>query len=112
MTAQIKTPEPVAPGAEGSLQNIMPPKYMPLPPRLERLLSALLYAADGLSREQCDRVTPCSNSPEYISRLRQALGLAIPCERRSFITLDGTRSNYGVYHLSNEDRAKLALVLP
>lgn len=80
----------------------------PLTPRLDRLLRALLASINGLSREQCDRATPCSNSPQYISCLRYRYGLDIPCHLRPFVTIDGTKGTYGVYCLTSADREKLS----
>ena len=79
-----------------------------LSPREARLLSALLRSHDGLSREDCDRLTPCSNSPHYIQQVRQKLRLQIPCRRVEFVTKDGEQSWYGHYYLTGTDRTMLA----
>lgn len=111
MTDQTKTPGPAATDSEGSKQNITPLNYKLLTPRLKRLLAALMAADAGLPRETCDRVTPCSNSPEYISQLRERLALDIPCTMVPFTTIDGQNSHYGLYQLTGEDRARLAKVM-
>ena len=74
---------------------------------LKRLLHALLDNPAGLSREQCDRVTPCSNSPEYVRQLRERLNLDVPCELVPFINTDGEPGKRGIYHLSRSDRDRL-----
>lgn len=111
MTDQTKTPGPAATDSEGSKQNITPTQYKLLTPRLKRLLAALVAAEAGLPRETCDRVTPCSNSPEYVRQLREKLLLDIPCPLIPFVTIDGQNSQYGLYHLTGEDRARLARVM-
>lgn len=106
MTDQQKAPVLVAASAEGHIETL-PNNSTRLTPRLQRLLHALVANPSGLSREDCDRATPCSNSPEYVSQLRERLALAIPCELVPFITIDGHKSKRGVYRLTAADRAKL-----
>lgn len=80
-----------------------------LPPRLERLASALLIGP--VTREQADRIAPASNSPQYISMLRSRLGLSLPCERVPFTTKDGEESWYGRYHATESDQDSIRFVL-
>lgn len=106
MTDQQKAPVLVAASAEGHIIS-SPLHSKPLSPRLQRLLRALIANPGGLSREDCDRATPCSNSPEYVSQLRHRLGLEIACSRVPFETCDGLKSSYGWYRLTAADRTKL-----
>ena len=80
-----------------------------LPPRLQRLARALLRGACTI-RDLID-VIPSNNPAEYISRLREAYGLTIFCERVSFKTVDGNNSWHGKYHLTANDREKLTAIL-
>ncbi|WP_068826734.1 hypothetical protein [Pseudomonas sp. BMS12] len=107
MTNQQKAPVLVAASAEGHIETL-PNNSTRLPPRLQRLLRALVANPFGLSREECDRVTPCSNSPQYIAILRQRFNLTISCHRHKFVTIDGLRGAYGVYQLTADDMTKLA----
>ena len=52
-------------------------------------------------------------APNYIKAFRDA-GLAIPCEMRNAINRDGNACRYGVYSLTDTDRAILsrAMELP
>lgn len=109
MTDQQKAPVLVAASAEGHIEKS--PRNYNLTPRLKRLARALLDNPAGLSREACDRATPCSNSPEYVSQLRERLALAIPCEMVPFVTIDGADSKRGVYHLTRTDRERLTAAL-
>jgi len=106
MTDQQKAPELVAASAEGHIES-SPHNFTALTPRLQRLLRALIANPDGLSREDCDRATPCSNSPAYVCQLRHRLGLEIACTRVPFETCDGLKSTYGWYRLTVADRTKL-----
>lgn len=103
MTRPTKTPELVTASVEGLQQSIKHLNYKTLTPRLKRLLRALLDSPSGLAREECDRATPCSNSPEYIRQLRERHGLEIPCELVSFTNVDGEPSRRGVYRLTWAD---------
>src|SRR5699024_10836471 len=78
--------------------------------RERRLAQALLATPAGLSRESADRAAHASNSPDVISRLRSR-GVAIRTEMRAFVTVDGTRSRYGVYHLQKGARERLLELL-
>ena len=111
MTDRQKSPELVAASVEATHIKFIAAHYTQLTPRLKRLLLALLDNPAGLSREDCDRATPCSNSPEYISQLRDRLGLVIPCERVPFVTTDGDKSKRGVYRLAPTDRRRLTAAL-
>ncbi|KJU80829.1 hypothetical protein N619_03315 [Ectopseudomonas oleovorans] len=86
----------------------LPNNFTRLTPRLQRLLRALVANPNGLSREECDSATPCSNSPQYIAILRQRCNLTIPCHRHKFVTIDGLHGAYGVYQLTAGDMTKLA----
>lgn len=111
MTDQKKSPELVAASIEANHIKFIRAHFNSLTPRLKRLLRALLDNPDGLSREAADHATPCSNSPEYVSQLRDRLALAIPCEMVPFVTIDGDKSKRGVYHLTQSDRRKLVEAL-
>jgi hypothetical protein len=111
MTTQQKTPGTGGNQSEGLLQHITPTQHKVLTPRLKRLVRALLGARNGLPREAADRVTPCSNSPEYVRQLRERLSLDIPCELVSFINIDGETGKRGIYHLSHIDRDRLSHAL-
>lgn len=80
-------------------------KLPTIPHRCQRLMLALLNAPR--SREECDRIAPASNSPEYIARLRRSLGLELPCEHVPFVTKDGVSSWYGRYYATTDDKAKI-----
>jgi hypothetical protein len=80
-----------------------------LSPRQERLARALLHGP--ITREQADRLIPCSNAPEYIRQLRHKLALVLPCELVPFVTKDGEKSSYGRYYATEKDREKLAEAL-
>jgi hypothetical protein len=111
MTDQQKSLERVAARVEANHIKYIRVHYNALTPRLKRLLRALLDNPAGLSREECDRATPCSNSPEYVSQLRDRLALAIPCEHVRFTTADGVASWYGRYYLTRTDRERLTAAL-
>ncbi len=112
MTDQQKGPELVAASVEAIHIKFIRAHLNSLTPRLKRLLRALLDNPAGLSREQVDHVTPCSNGPEYARQLHERLGLnLVPCERISFTTIDGVSSWYGLYRLTPSDRKKLLAAL-
>lgn len=111
MTDQQKSPELVAASVEANHIKFIRAHYNALTPRLKRLLRALLDNPDGLPREAADRATPASNSPEYVSQLRDRLALTIPCEMVPFVTIDGDKSKRGVYHLTRADRERLTAAL-
>ncbi len=58
------------------------------------------------SREQLDRETGASNSPEIVRQLR-CQGWDIPCERVPHVDRDGIKGTHGVYQLSEHDRERL-----
>lgn len=66
-----------------------------------------LFKASSISREQCDRLAPASNSPEVVRQLRNKLGLAIPCEMHARTLPSGERIRFGMYSLSPADRVRL-----
>lgn len=74
-------------------------------PREARALRALLQGAQR--REQLDRITGSSNSPDVVMRLRAALDIEIPCFHIISIDRDGRRCRPGVYSLSDTDRVKV-----
>lgn len=74
-------------------------------PRLHRLATALLAGPCSV-RDLMD-LLPSNNVPEYIRQLRALLALTIPCNHVKFVNVDSVSSWYGVYTLTNEDRAKL-----
>jgi len=86
------------------------PKHS-IPPRMKRLLLALLSRHEGITREEADRIAPASNGPHYVGQLRNRLKLEIPCDRVNYTTRDGEASWYGRYYLTREDRAKAREVL-
>lgn len=86
------------------------PKHT-IPPRMRRLLLALMNHHEGITREEADKIAPASNGPHYIGLLRDRLALEIPCDRISFVTKDGQPSWYGLYRLTPDDRRKLREVL-
>ena len=80
-----------------------------LSPRLHRLVDALFTRPQTI-RELID-IIPTNNPAEYVNQLRRRYGLSIPCEHVKFTTCDDGNSWYGVYSLSDKDRAALAQVL-
>lgn len=58
-------------------------------------------------REEIDRIAGASNGPELVAELRRR-GLEFPCDRVPAIDRDGYPIRYGVYHLTDTDRRKLA----
>lgn len=81
-----------------------------LPPtRCIRLMVALLNGP--VKREDADRLAPASNSPHYVYILRHDFGLALPCERVPFVTIDGIPSRYGRYHATQADREMIRELL-
>jgi len=72
--------------------------------RMERLLLALLDEPQTITSLQ--KKIPANNVPEYVRQLRQRCGLSVPCRPVPFTTLDGRRSTYGLYTLSETDRRR------
>jgi len=80
-----------------------------LSPRHRRALQALL---DGpQTREQIDRITGASNGPDEVMTLRHRFGLSIPCERYKDFDRDQHRVEFGVYSLTDSDRAAVLALL-
>jgi hypothetical protein len=80
-----------------------------LTPRRLRLLLALL---DGpQTREEVDRCVGASNGPDEVLRIRHRFGLVIPCERRKGFDRDQHRVEFGVYSLTDSDRAAVRALL-
>ncbi len=96
---------------EGTSQNTLHRKNIKLTPRLQRLGKAFLAIPGGLSREQVDRVTPCSNGPHYVALLAKRIGARIICDHVRFTTIDGDPSWHGHYRLTPEARQRLIAAL-
>ena len=77
-----------------------------LPERIVRLLDALLDGPQTY-RALADRI-PTNNPAEYIRNARNRMGLVIPLEWIQFTTIDGKKSRYGLYSLTEKDREKIA----
>lgn len=77
-------------------------------PRQQRALLALL--AGPVSREQLDRITGASNSPNVIHRLR-CKGFEIPCSSTEATDRDGRPCHPGAYSLTDADRARALALL-
>lgn len=75
-------------------------------PRHFRVIHAALVRSR--KREEIDRIAGCSNAPELIAELRRR-GLEFPCDRIPAIDRDGYPIRFGVYHLTDADRRKLAV---
>jgi hypothetical protein len=71
-------------------------------PRQRRALLALL--GGPVSREQLDRITGASNSPNVI-RLLRCNGFEIPCTYTEEIDRDGKPCTPGMYGLTESDKA-------
>ncbi len=74
-------------------------------PRHLRVIQAVLVRP--IPRETLDRVAGCSNGPDLVAELRR-LGLEMPCTRTKKIDVDMFDCRPGVYHLTPNDRRKLA----
>jgi hypothetical protein len=74
-------------------------------PRHLRVLHAALVRAR--KREEVDRIAGASNGPELVAELRRR-GLEFPCSRVPGFDRDGLPIRFGVYHLTDADRRKLA----
>lgn len=81
----------------------------PLPTRKQRigLLLNALWWRDSVTREQGDRIAFASNSPDMFGRLRRGWGLEIPCKEYPKLLPNGEPTTYGVYWLTDDDRARL-----
>lgn len=78
-------------------------------PRHLRLLKGLMSGPKF--REETDRIAGASNSPHYIMELRCKFGLDIPCIPIPSIDRDGKPCRPGRYHLTDEDRLKVLVLL-
>ncbi|OIQ92418.1 hypothetical protein GALL_256390 [mine drainage metagenome] len=74
-------------------------------PRHLRVISSSLISPR--KREDIDRIAGASNGPELIAELRRR-GLEFPCARVPGYDRDGLPVRFGVYHLTDTDRRKLA----
>ncbi len=70
-------------------------------PRHLRVIPALM--ARPRLREEIDKIAGCSNGPELVAELRRR-GLELPCERITFVDLDGCDCSPGIYSLTPKDR--------
>lgn len=77
------------------------PEFYTANPRELRVLEALSKGA--ISREQADKVTLSSNSPDVVRQLRKK-GLEVPCDRVPCVTKNGRPSWFGRYRLTANDR--------
>lgn len=86
------------------------PKSKKAPPeRILRLLKALLDGPQTY-RALVDKI-PTNNPAEYIRCARSRFDLAIPLEWVSYTTIDDHKSRYGLYSLTDQDRAKAAEIV-
>lgn len=74
-------------------------------PRHLRVIHSSL--ARPRKREEIDCIAGASNGPELIAELRRR-GLEFPCNRVPGIDRDGCTIQFGIYHLTDNDRRKLA----
>lgn len=81
---------------------------LPSSPRARRLLRALIKGA--VMREDLDGVVGTSNSPEYVSKVRET-GWQVITERLPKIDIDGKLVHVGRYHLTQEHQALAAKML-
>jgi hypothetical protein len=79
-----------------------------LTPRQQRALRELLRRR--VSREQLDRITGASNSPQVVAQLR-AMGLTIDCDRIEVRDRDGRHCRPGVYRIASASRHKAQALL-
>lgn len=73
-------------------------------PRLLRVIDALLMQPH--TREEIDHIGGASNGPALISELR-ALGLEVPCDRRTVVDRDGKEVKPGVYRFTSNDQTRV-----
>ena len=74
-------------------------------PRHLRVIQAV--SVRPIPREQLDAIAGCSNGPELVAELRRR-GLEMPCTRTRKQDRDLFDCWPGVYHLTQQDRRKLA----
>lgn len=91
--------------AAGAAKSTASPTPSPLTPRLYRLGRALLRGPRTV--RELMPIVPSNNPAEYVSQLRTDYGLTVICEHVPFMTVDGTKSWFGRYRLTTDDRAKL-----
>lgn len=77
-----------------------------LSPRHLRIVHAL--QTRSRTREQIDRIAGASNGPDEVMRLREKLGIEIPCVRIPAFDRDGHGVQIGVYSLTTSDRRKIS----
>ena len=82
-------------------QPAPPRKASGLTPRHRRILLALLVR--DRNREEVDRISGASNSPDEILRIRRQFGLSIPCQRKGSKDRDGHPVQVGIYRLTDAD---------
>ena len=70
-----------------------------------RVISGLLRRS--MRREHIDAEAGCANGPDLVAELRRR-GLDVPCERIDAFDKDGKPCRPGVYHLTKNDRSKIA----
>ena len=75
-------------------------------PRHLRVLQAV--SVRPMPREQVDSVAGCANGPDLVAELRR-LGLQMPCTRTKKKDRDLFDCWPGVYHLTQQDRYRLAV---
>lgn len=84
------------------IPNVRSPRYIR---GLRRLL------AGAVSREEFDRETGSSNSPDIIFCLRRRHGFSIHCERRNAKDRDGRWCEVGWYSMADERSRQKALAV-
>ena len=88
----------------------LPPDSPPnLSPRLHRLLQSLLEGPQT-ARDLFDAI-PCNNPSAYVAQARFKFELTIPCETVRYQTMDGKRSWFGQFSLTDEDAEKVLKLL-
>jgi hypothetical protein len=121
ITARVLPSTPTQPEPTANPLGSVPPK--PRPPRLTltshepvpwrdapstarqaRLLGYLLTHS-SITREQLDRLTGASNSPDVVRQLRARAGFDLPCHMVEGTDRDDLPCETGVYTLSKLDRA-------
>jgi hypothetical protein len=100
----MKTPDlpEGKPSAAAKRAHSNPPD---LSPRHRRIVHAL--DVRSRTREQIDRIAGASNGPDEVMRLREKLGIEIPCQRIPAFDRDGHDVQVGVYSLTAADRRKI-----
>lgn len=104
MSPQIKSPATSSQPAQGSFQNTQC-NSIKLSKREHRIVSALLERPH--SPRELMNIAPSNNPAQYILQLRNKLSLTIPCEHIPYKTIDSESSWFGIYSLTDADRAKI-----